>query len=71
MTLSAASGGEVSQRRTRVEGNRVACWRIGSVELDRCRECVYLLRVEIAGTPPLGHVVCADSHLEAEFDFAW
>jgi hypothetical protein len=38
---------------------------------DRCRECVYLLKLELAGTPPVGQVVCADSHLEAEFDFAW
>lgn len=71
MTLSGARVNEVAERRIRVEGNRVACWRLGPVELDRCRECLYLLRLEIAGTPPSGHVVCADSYLEAEFDFAW
>ena len=71
MTLSGARVNEVGERRIRVEGNLVACHRIGTVELDRCRECLYLLRLEIAGTPPLGHVVCADSYLEAEFDFAW
>jgi hypothetical protein len=71
MTLSGACANEVGERRMRVVGNRVACQRIGTVELDRCRECPYLLRLEIAGTPPVGHVVCADSYLEAEFDFAW
>ena len=71
MTLFAASGGEVRERRIRVEGNRVACQRVGTVELERCRECLYLLRLQIAGTPPAGHVVCAASYLEEEFDFAW
>lgn len=64
-----ARGGE--ERRARVIGNRVACWRIGSVDLDRCRECLYLLRLEVAGEPPSGRVVCAAATAEAEFDFAW
>ena len=59
------------ERRSRVIGDRVACWRIGSVDLDRCRECVYLLRLEVAGEPPSGHVVCATATAESEFDFAW
>lgn len=60
MTVSAARVSELRKRRVRVDGNRVACWRIGSVDLDRCRECVYLLSLEIAGAPPFGQVVCAD-----------
>lgn len=71
MTLFPAGMNDVGERRSRIEGNRVACQRAGTVELDRCRECLYLLRLEIAGTPPMGYVVCADSSVEAEFDFAW
>jgi hypothetical protein len=43
---------------------------MGTVELDRCRECVYLLRIERTGTPPAWDVVCAGSHVDAELD-AW
>jgi hypothetical protein len=71
MTLFPAHIDGVGERRSRVEGNRVACQRAGTVELDRCRECLYLLRLEIAGTPAVGHVICADPSVEAEFDFAW
>jgi len=71
MTLSPARTNDVGERRSRFDGCRVACLRVGTVELDRCRECLYLLRLEIAGTPPVGDVVCADSSLEAEFEFAW
>jgi hypothetical protein len=63
-----------SERRTRVEGNRVACWRIGSVELDRCRECLYLVRLEGGASSPQRqptYVLCADAAVEAEVDFAW
>jgi len=50
MTPSAAEASEIRERRVQVDGNRVACWRIGTVDLDRCRECQYLLRLEeIAG----------------------
>jgi hypothetical protein len=71
MTLSNAEVSEIGGRRVRVDGNRVACWRIGSVDLDRCHECLYLLRLEVAGEPASGSVVCTDSYLEAEVDFAW
>jgi hypothetical protein len=59
------------ERRCRLVGNRVDCWRIGPVEVDRCRECVYLLRVEVAGTPASGEVVCAGPSPEAETVFTW
>jgi hypothetical protein len=71
MTVVAAEPSGTHERRVRVTGDRVACWRIGSVDLDRCRECLYLLRLEVAGTPPSGDVVCADSNPEAEIAFAW
>lgn len=70
MALSGARVNEAGERRIPLEGNRVACQLMGTVELDRCRECVYLLRLELAGTPATGHVVCAGSHVEAELH-AW
>lgn len=71
MTVLAAELGGTQERRCRVIGDRVACWRLASVDLDRCRECVYLLRLEVVGTPASGDVVCADSNPEADIAFAW
>jgi hypothetical protein len=61
------------ERRVRVIDGRVACWRIGSVNLDRCQECDYLLRVEEESAHRLGHgyVVCADDAADAERDWVW
>ena len=70
MTLSGATVNEAHEQHLPVEDDRVACHRMGTVELDRCRECVYLIRIELAGTPPAGFVVCAGSHVDAELD-AW
>lgn len=73
MNPVAAEESEIRERRVQVDASRVACWRLGSVNLDRCRECLYLLRQEVAGEPPSGYVVCADSYAEAEaeVEFAW
>lgn len=71
MTFSTAAWRGVGERRVRVDGNRVACWRIGSVDLERCQECEYLRQFEVTGAPPAVHVVCADTDLDAEPDFAW
>jgi hypothetical protein len=71
MTVVAAEPSGTQERRCRVIGDRVACWRIGFVDLDRCRECLYLLRLEVVGTPASGDVVCADSNPEAEIALAW
>ncbi len=54
-----------------VSVDHVSCWRLGPVVLDRCRECVYLVRLEgaTAGHQAGAYVICAD--VEAEVDFAW
>ena len=70
MTPSEATRNHAQERHIPVEGDRVACQRMGSVMLDRCRECVYLLRIEFAGTRSAEGVVCAGSHVDAELD-AW
>jgi hypothetical protein len=70
MTRYAAKVIGTGQRRLRVCGDRVECWRIGWVDLDRCRECLYLERLEIE-SPASRHVVCADGNRHAEPDFAW
>jgi len=58
-------------RRHPVSGDRVICWRLGQATIERCFECVYLVRVEgaIPGVPVAEHVVCTD--LEPEVEFAW
>jgi hypothetical protein len=71
MSLSTAEWRGNGERRVLVDGDRVACWRIGSVALARCQECSYLLRLEVAGNPPTWHVVCAHSDVDTEFEFAW
>jgi hypothetical protein len=72
MTLSARDVSVFGGRRMPVVGDRVACWRIGSVDLERCRECLYLLRLEQTGSDRARQefVVCSDAALEAD-DFAW
>ncbi len=47
--------------RINVIGDRVACPRVGAVDLDRCRECTYLVRLEDAGPdrPSASYVVCS------------
>jgi hypothetical protein len=71
--IGAENISESEERRVRVVGDRVACSRIGSVDLDRCRECVYLLRLEEASVHRVAdpYVVCANRDWETEFDFAW
>lgn len=63
----------IGTRRQLVSGDRVTCWRLGPVALDRCRECVYLLRLEGASArdSAAAYVVCADHDREHEVDFAW
>ncbi len=64
---------EVGARRLPVSIDRVMCWRLGPIELDRCRECVNLLRLEGVTADERGasHVVCAGPHPEPDLDFAW
>ena len=59
-------------RRQSVSDDRVFCWRLGPGELERCRECVYLLRLEGAteGGSAATHVVCADDDRDGVF-VAW
>lgn len=53
-----------------VFAERVICARLGSVEIDRCRECVYLLRIERSAGRPT-HVVCAAQDCEPDLDLTW
>lgn len=60
-----------AERRIPLVGNRVACPRIGWVEIDRCRECVYLVRVEIEGRATPQTVVCSEESLTGEPGSVW
>jgi len=51
MTLFTMWVGHTREQRLRVEGNRVARWRLGPVELDRSRECLYLVTLDDATAP--------------------
>ena len=61
LPLGSADG----ERRLRVVGDRVVCRRIGPTEVQRCAECVYLLRL---GTQS---IVCRDGELPDQPDFVW
>ena len=73
MTLAAIDGGNARQHRTRIKEDRVTCWRLGAADLDRCRECPYLVRLEYRGAPDrrAAYVVCTEASFDAEVDFAW
>jgi hypothetical protein len=66
------SGGPgAREHRTFAQDDRVSCWLAGSVKLDRCRECFYLVRLErsVGSRPAL--VVCADMTSDVDEEFAW
>ena len=59
--------------RIRVIDERVDCPRLGTVVLDRCRECAYLLRMEdaiLAGMSET-HVVCSAASADFGLESAW
>ena len=60
MRISARSAAS-TELRIPVVRDRVACPRIGPVDLDRCRECAYLLRIEGADSDESGtaSLVCS------------
>ena len=59
--------------RARVVGGRVVCGRLGAVVVDRCRECVYLVRLDMAARKDLAdvYVVCAGDDPQPDADFSW
>ena len=54
-----------AERRQRVVGDQVACRRIGPTDLQRCAECIYLLRLGRR------YVVCVEGEIPQEPDFSW
>ena len=60
MTFSTESAPDTELRFPVVAG-RVGCLVIGPVDVDRCRECVYLVRVEEADSRRAGvaSIVCS------------
>lgn len=60
------------EHRARVIRDRVECWLAESVEIARCRECDYLVRLEspIAGDQPRV-VICGAPNQDADVEFAW
>ena len=72
MTISAQGSAE-RELRIRVIEDRVDCPRVGTVVLDRCRECAYLLRLEDAARAETSgsHVVCSAAPADFDFESAW
>jgi hypothetical protein len=72
MTIS-AYGWADGELQIRVIDGRVDCPRVGTVVLDRCRECAYLLRMEdeiLAGASET-HVVCSAATADFGLESAW
>ena len=72
MTIS-ANGWADGELRIRVIDDRVDCPRVGTVDIDRCRECVYLLGLEdvvVTGTS-VTHVVCSAASVDSGLQSAW
>ena len=72
MTIS-ADVARRNEHRISVVRYRVACPRVGTVELDRCRECVFLLRLEAIGSDRScgAHVVCMPTGAASRSEFEW
>jgi hypothetical protein len=71
MALPSGERREGGERRVRVDGNRVECWRLGWIDLERCEECLYLQRFEVDEATSSVRVVCAASDLDGDSEFAW
>jgi hypothetical protein len=71
MTIS-AHGWADGELRIRVIDDRVDCPRLDSADIDRCRECAYLLRLEAAVTGASEtHVVCLAASADFGLESAW
>jgi hypothetical protein len=72
MTISANESADGAWR-IRVIDCRVVCPRVGTVDIDRCRECVYLLGLEdvvLTGTS-VTQVVCSAASVDSGLQSAW
>jgi hypothetical protein len=68
--IGSTSEVHASDVRYPVLADRVTCDRLGNVAVDRCVECLYLLRLE-RSAGRLTKVVCAAEDWEPEFGFSW
>lgn len=64
-TIEVSTARSAGEHRLRVVGERVACRRIGTTDIRRCAECVYLLRLGRK------YILCADRDAPEEPDFPW
>ena len=72
MTIS-THGRPDGELRIPVIDARVDCPRVGTVDLDRCRECAYLLRLDdavLAGASGI-HVVCSATAAGPGLESGW
>ena len=57
----------------RIVDDWVDCPRVGWVDIDRCRECAYLLRLEdaVQVETPKSRVVCSAAAVPIDPESAW
>ena len=58
------------EQQIRVIGGQVACPRVGVVDLDRCRECVYLMRFGVTNPDRPGAAYVACTAVDAQSDLS-
>jgi nucleotide-binding universal stress UspA family protein len=66
-----AGGADADVRQIPIRADRVACPLLGDVDLDRCRECDHLIRVESAAGTAERTVVCIDRGKDYGDNLAW
>ena len=71
MTRAADEAVARVEHRAPVSRDRVECWLAGSVEIDRCRECDYLVGLEWTGSGDPPRVICEEPTQDADAAFAW
>ena len=67
----AAGGTAPDERRIPIRAGRVVCPLLGEVDVDRCRECDHLIRVDSAAGTTGRTVVCIDRGKDYGDNLAW
>ena len=69
--VEAAGAPDPDVRQIPIRAGRVACPVLGEVDLDRCRECDHLVRVDSAAGTTAHAVVCIDLGKDYGDNLAW
>ena len=67
----AAGGTAPDERWIPIRAGRVACPLLGEVQVDRCRECDHLIRIDSATGATVHAVICVDRGKDDGDNLAW